>query len=327
MLSRPREAPALRPVRARGRRRRRPATRSGSAAAASATSSTRSSAAAAAASAAAGRGPGGPPRGSDLEVVADLDFEQAVFGAQAPGDGAHRGRRASTCEATGAAPGTDADHVPRVRRRRARCAGAPVDPRPDGHSSRRAPAAAASARSIAEPCADCRGEGRHDRGARPTPSTSRPASTPARTLRLSGRGAVGPRGGGHGDLYVHVRVAPHERFDARGLRPRATSCPSRSRRPRSAPTSTFDTLDGERGPRRPAGHRRSGRVFRLRGRGVPHVEGRGRGDLLVQVGRRHADRPRRRAGGRCSGSSPSCAARRSRRPTPASSSRIRSAFR
>jgi molecular chaperone DnaJ len=100
-------------------------------------------------------------------------------------------------------------------------------------------------------------------------------------VRGGGRGAAGLRGGGYGDLYVHVRVASHARFLRQGydlvheLHVPFTQAALGAQ-------FAFETLDGSEDLVLPRGTQ-NGRVFRLRGRGVPHVEGRGRGDLLVQV--------------------------------------------
>src|SRR5689334_21177805 len=68
---------------------------------------------------------------------------------------------------------------------------------------------------IASPCPDCRGEGR--RTAERTYTVDVPAGVDdGTTLRLTGRGAAGPRGGPAGDLYVQLRVKPHDRFQRHG---------------------------------------------------------------------------------------------------------------
>jgi molecular chaperone DnaJ len=100
-------------------------------------------------------------------------------------------------------------------------------------------------------------------------------------LRLNGRGAAGVRGGGYGDLYVHVRVRPHPRFTRDGYDLVHDLHVPLTQAVLGAHLS-FDTLDGEEDLVIPRGTQ-SGRVFRLRNRGVPHVEGRGRGDVLVRV--------------------------------------------
>jgi molecular chaperone DnaJ len=137
-----------------------------------------------------------------------------------------------------------------------------------------------SGQTVADPCPSCRGDGRV------TEERTYTIDVPAgvadgTTLRLTGRGSAGPRGGGAGDLYVHLRVRPHDRFTRDGydlvgeLRLPMTMAALGAHVP-------YETLDGEAelavGPGTD-----SGKVFRLRGRGVPHVDGRGRGDLLVHV--------------------------------------------
>ena len=118
---------------------------------------------------------------------------------------------------------------------------------------------------------DCRGEGRTVEERTYTVDVPAGVDTGS-TLRLTGRGAVGPRGGPAGDLYVHVRVEPHDRFARDGDDLLDELHRARSPRPRSAPTSTFETLDGAEDLVIPRGHPERARSFRLRGRGVPHVE-------------------------------------------------------
>jgi molecular chaperone DnaJ len=133
---------------------------------------------------------------------------------------------------------------------------------------------------IDSPCKECRGDGRIvvDK----TYNVDIPAGVDTgSTLRLGGRGAAGVRGGGHGDLYVHVKAKRHDRFNRDGydlvheLHLPVTQAALGAHIP-------FETLDGTEDLVIPRGTQ-SGRIFRLRGRGVPHIEGRGRGDLLVRV--------------------------------------------
>ncbi len=76
------------------------------------------------------RGPTGPPRGPDLEVVADLSFEEAVFGAETEVT-VRTAVGCDECEGSGAANGSERGHLPRLRRRRRGPHGSPVDARPD----------------------------------------------------------------------------------------------------------------------------------------------------------------------------------------------------
>jgi molecular chaperone DnaJ len=133
---------------------------------------------------------------------------------------------------------------------------------------------------ISSPCPDCRGEGRQILEKSYTVDIPAGVDTGS-TLRLAGRGAAGVRGGGHGDLYVHVKVRGHERFVRQGYDLIHELHVPITQAALGAHLS-FETLDGNEDLVLPRGTQ-TGRVFRLRGRGVPHVEGRGRGDLLVQV--------------------------------------------
>ena len=101
------------------------------------------------------------------------------------------------------------------------------------------------------------------------------------TLRLPNRGAGGMRGGPPGDLYVHLRVRPHPVLTRRGFDLLAVVHVAMTQAALGA-TLTFETLDGEEELTIPGGTQ-SGREIRLRGKGVPHLQARGRGDLIVTV--------------------------------------------
>ncbi len=135
-------------------------------------------------------------------------------------------------------------------------------------------------KSSRRPAARCRGEGRlvEER----TYQVDIPAGVDnGSTLRLSGRGAVGPRRGAAGDLYVHVRVRPHERFTRDG-HDLVCEVPLAFTQAALGAHLTLETLDGVEDLVVPAGTQ-TGRVFKLRGRGVPHLGGRSRGDVLARV--------------------------------------------
>lgn len=225
-----------------------------------------------------GRGSAGPPRGADLEVVADLTFEQAVFGCQHAVT-VKTAVPCPSCGASGAADGTqpvtcyECQGTGQVQRIRQSFLGQMVTTSPCARCG-------GSGQVIATPCADCKGEGR--RVEERTYTVDIPAGVDSgSTLRLSGRGAAGPRGGPNGDLYVHLRVAPHPRFEREGADLTTTL-----RLPYTqavlGTTITFETLDGTEQLEIPRGTQ-AGTVIRLRGRGVPHLERRARGDLLVTV--------------------------------------------
>ncbi len=223
-------------------------------------------------------GPAGPPRGQDLEVQADISFEDAVFGTTLPVT-VKTAVRCEQCDGLGAEPGTkpvtciECAGTGQVRRVRQSLLGqmvtASVCPRCGGLGE-----------VVVTPCEVCSGHGRlvEDR----TFQVDVPAGVDSgSTLRLSGRGAVGPRGGGAGDLYVHLRVRPHERYTRVG-NDLVTTVHVSIVQAALGTTVTLPTLDGEEELRIPAGTQ-SGRVFTLRGRGVPAVRGRGRGDLRAEL--------------------------------------------
>ena len=224
------------------------------------------------------RGPSGPPRGQDLEVVIDLEFIEAVFGAQAPVN-VRTAVRCDDCNGTGAGQGTkpvtcaDCNGTGQIRRVRQSLLGQMV-------TAGACPRCGGVGQVIVTPCDKCRGEGR--RIEEKTYTVDVPAGVDGgATLRLAGRGAVGPRGGGAGDLYVHLRVRAHPLFGRDGfdlVRELVVSYVQAA----LGTHVKLETLDGEEDLVVPPGTQH-GKVFRLRGRGVPHVEGRGRGDLLVSV--------------------------------------------
>lgn len=220
----------------------------------------------------------GPTRGPDAEVRVTLDFEEAVFGVEKEVT-VRTAVACGTCSGSGATPGTSATTC-------AQCAGA-GEVRTVRQSllgqmvtSRPCPRCGGRGESIPSPCAACRGEGRvaDDRTLRVTVPAGVDSGI---VLRLSDRGAAGPRGGPPGDLYVHLDVRPDPRFTRQGndlIHELQVSVAQAA----LGAHITLATLDGEEEVAVPSGTQ-SGRVLRLRGRGVPDVNGRGRGDLLVQV--------------------------------------------
>ncbi|HWH35639.1 MAG TPA: J domain-containing protein [Acidimicrobiales bacterium] len=184
-----------------------------------------------------------------------------------------------TCEGSGARPGTapttctQCGGAGQVRQVRQSILGQMVTAGP-------CPRCRGLGRIVVDPCRDCRGEGRRTEAR--TWTINVPAGVgDGATLRQSGRGAAGVHGGASGDLYVHLRVRPHERFERDGY-----DLVDRLHLPVTqaalGAVLAYQTLDGEEELVIPPGTQ-TGKIFRLRGRGVPHVEDRGRGDLVVQV--------------------------------------------
>jgi molecular chaperone DnaJ len=220
----------------------------------------------------------GPVRGSDAEVVMELTLTEAVFGTERDLT-VDLPVACETCSGSGARPGTTAIRCPdcdgsgEVRRMRQSILGQVVTAAP----CRRC---AGTGEVVPSPCPDCRGEGRVIH------ALTYPVAVPAgvdhgSTLRLSGRGAAGHRGGPPGDLFVHLSVREDERFTRQGYDLHAQVHVSMTQAALGV-TVSFETLDGEETLHIPPGTH-SGHVMRIRSRGVPHVRGRGRGDLMVEV--------------------------------------------
>jgi molecular chaperone DnaJ len=224
------------------------------------------------------RGPTGPPRGPDLEVQTELTFTEAVFGAQHKVE-VRTAVACDTCEATGAKPGSgpstcgQCGGAGQVRQVRQSLLGQMV-------TTGACPVCNGSGQVIDDPCDDCSGEGRRLEDKTYTVDIP-PGVDAGSTLRLQGRGAVGPRGGPAGDLYVNFRVEPHERFTREGVDLHADLHVPVTQAMLGADLE-FETLDGPEEirvpPATPTGH-----TFRFRGKGVPVVNRSGRGDLHVHV--------------------------------------------
>ncbi len=225
-----------------------------------------------------GTGPSGPPRGADVEAIVDLDLSEAVFGCEASVS-VRTAVTCSDCDGTGADPGSGPITCPdcggsgQVRRVRQSILGQMVTAGPCGRCS-------GFGTTIEHPCTGCGGEGRRLDECDYTVDIPAGVDTGA-TLRLSGRGAVGPRNGSAGDLYVHIRVAADPRFVRHDddliheLNVAFTQATLGAQIP-------IETLDGDEVvPIEPG--TLSGAIVRFRGRGVPHLQGRGRGDLLVRI--------------------------------------------
>ena len=135
-------------------------------------------------------------------------------------------------------------------------------------------------RVITDPCKDCRGAGRF-RGSQ-TLSVKIPAGVDdGSRMRLTGEGDAGLNGGGPGNLYVYISVAPHKLFtrDGEDLIYELEMNPAQASLGFEA---AIPTLEGETEPLRIPPATQSGQIFVLKRKGVPRLQERGRGDLLVR---------------------------------------------
>lgn len=224
------------------------------------------------------RGPSGPPRGQDLEATARIELADVLTGQRVTVQ-VDTAVRCDMCEGSGAGEGTqpvrcvDCEGTGQVRRVRQSILGQMVTSGPCGRCG-------GLGEVVMTPCSACSGEGR--KISRESYSVDVPAGIRSgQTMRLSGRGAVGPRGGAAGDLYVHVAVAQHPVF-AREEDDLVAELPISFAQAALGMHTTLEALDGDIDLVVPAGTQH-GQEFVARGRGLPHLNGRGRGHLRVRV--------------------------------------------
>ncbi len=215
---------------------------------------------------------GGPQRGADLRYDLEISFEESAAGTetsiQIP-----REEACDTCAGSGAAEGTTAETC-------SQCKGAGQLRYQQGFLTVARPCSncRGTGKTIAKPCQTCRGAGRVARERKLTVKIPAGIATGQR-LRLYGEGEHGSAGGPPGDLYVVVHVQEHSFFQRE-------EDDLYCEMPMSFPTLALGgsvkvpTLDGREEVSVPAGTQPGAR-FRLRGKGMPHVNGRGHGDLHV----------------------------------------------
>ena len=218
---------------------------------------------------------GGPRRGADLRYDMEISLEDAFTGTasditidvSATCDG---------CSGSGAKPGTKVKQCNT-------CAGHGKVRAQQGFFvvERTCPGCQGAGQVIADPCGHCRGEGRVEKTK--TLTVNIPAGVDEGTrVRLTGEGEAGARGAPAGDLYIFLHVARHALFEREGTTLFA-------RAPISFTTASLGGEihipgpDGERHTIKVPAGTQSGREMRQRGAGMPVLQGRGRGDLVVRI--------------------------------------------
>lgn len=222
-----------------------------------------------------GRGDaGGSSRGSDLRYTLELDLEQAVRGAtveiKVPTYVV-----CDTCEGSGAKPGTSPVTCPT-------CGGSGQVGMHQGFISVRqtCPTCRGRGTVIKEPCSDCHGHGRKEKSK--TLSVKIPAGVDTGDrVRLTGEGEAGFAGGPAGDLYVQIAVKEHPIFTRDG-RDLFCEVPIGFAEAALGGELEVPTLDGRVKLKVPS-ETQTGKLFRLRGKGVTSVRGSGTGDLLCRI--------------------------------------------
>ncbi|AEF94724.1 Chaperone protein dnaJ [Desulfotomaculum nigrificans CO-1-SRB] len=225
-----------------------------------------------------GRRRTGPQKGNDLRVNMEISFKEAAFGVerdiQVP-----RVETCDVCGGSGSAPGSrpktcDMCHgTGQVQYAQNTPFGRIVQ-------SRTCDKCRGSGKIIERPCPNCRGAGQVKK------TRSIHVKIPAGVdegsrLRLSGEGEAGLRGGPPGDLYIYITVRPHKFFVREG---NDIICEVDLSFAQAALGATIEvpTLEGTAELKIPEGTQ-TGTIFRMRGKGIPYLNGSGRGDQHVRV--------------------------------------------
>jgi molecular chaperone DnaJ len=222
-----------------------------------------------------GRRRGGPERGADLRYDLEISFEQAATGTetsiQIP-----RQEACSDCSGSGAAPGTSPATCPQ-------CRGTGQLRYQQGFFTvaRTCGQCRGRGRVITKPCPKCHGQGTLEQLRKLTVKIPAGIATGQR-LRLTGEGEAGTQGGPGGDLYVVVQVAEHTFFHRDG-NDLACEIPVNFTTLALGGEIKVPTVLGDSEVFKVPDGTPTGTVFRLRGKGMPDVTGRGRGDLLITV--------------------------------------------
>jgi molecular chaperone DnaJ len=213
-------------------------------------------------------------RGADLREDITLEFDEAVFGTETKVT-VRRHEVCEDCRGSGAAPGK----APVSCRA---CAGRGQVRYQQGFFSisRACPTCQGAGSVITDPCPKCKGEGRLMRER--TVDAKVPAGVEDGTrIRFAGLGEAGAFGGPAGDLYVVLHVKEHSFFEREGNDLRCLIPISFTQAALGAEI-VVPTLEGDYKLKIPEGTQ-SGSTFRIRSRGVPVLNGRGKGDLFVEV--------------------------------------------
>lgn len=219
-----------------------------------------------------------PARGADAHAVVALTFEEAAFGTRTEVE-VEVMEACDACDGSGAAPGTGPSRcghcggTGEVSDMRRSVFGTVM-------TSRICATCGGSGQQILSPCRVCRGEGRVPR-ARTIPVDVPAGVADGVELRIEGGGNRGQRAAPPGDLYITLRVAPHPVFERRGQDLVAVVEVPLTQAILGVDLQV-ETLEGVERVRIAPGTR-SGTVLRLRGRGIPNLQRRGRGDLFLRV--------------------------------------------
>lgn len=219
-----------------------------------------------------------PAPGADIESVLTLTFEEAAFGSEkqlevtkadtcvtCQGKGMEAGSKLVTCE--------ECQGTGQVRTVRQTILGQIQTARPCSTCG-------GEGRFPEKRCAKCHGQKRTRQKSLVTVKIPAGIENGA-TIRLKDKGEAGVNGGQYGDLYLHIQVRSHARFERRGYDVHSTQTIHLLQAVLGAELSV-ETIHGAVTLKIPAGTQ-SGQMFKVKGKGIPHMRGAGQGDHLVKV--------------------------------------------
>ena len=212
--------------------------------------------------------------GADLRYDLKISFRDAAFGLTTTID-LEKLYTCHECQGTGAAPGTSSSTCPTCHGR-----GQVIQSSGFFTISSTCPHCQGQGKLITKPCTTCRGTGKEQQ--RKTVELKIPAGVETGSrLRLRGEGEAGEQGGPCGDLYVFLQVEDHD-FFVRSEDDVICRVPISFVQASLGGTVTVPTLEESEKIKIPRGTQ-TGRTFRLKGKGIPHLQGYGRGDQIIEV--------------------------------------------
>jgi molecular chaperone DnaJ len=216
----------------------------------------------------------GARRGRDLGIEIELTLKEAAGGTEKVVR-LHRYEPCSICHGQGAKPGTKKVSCPE-------CKGSGQISTMGGFFtfSRTCARCGGEGKVIRTPCNNCNGSGREKAEKKIHVKIPAGVDTGSR-IRLQGEGEAGSRGGRRGDLYIAIYVKPDDIFERHG-KDLLCEIPVSFTQAALGAEIEVPTLNGRVKMRLPAGTQ-SGKIFRLRSKGLPDVHGYGKGDELVRI--------------------------------------------
>ncbi len=221
---------------------------------------------------------GGPQPGNDIETALSLKFEEAVFGVEKELE-LTKADTCPHCKGKGAEPGTslvscnECQGTGQIRSTRQTILG-------QVQTVRTCSTCEGLGQTPEKKCAKCHGQMRTRQKSRVTVKIPSGIENGA-TIRLQGKGEAGTHHGKYGDLYLHIQVKPHPKFERHGYDVYSIE-KIHLVQAVLGDTISIETVHGKVDLKIPTGTQ-SEQTFKVKGHGVPHVRGTGKGDHYVKI--------------------------------------------